>query len=171
MFRWTVIDRVPTSVAVRDRRTGPGCASVPAVIVTSTPPCCAALKDADAFSSSAPRQPITVPPALITGEVTCTCRTPVLVIVSAPGAVTVTVVVPVPSGSNAKPYVVPVVMACVWYVPALMVFFTTWPVWPPVMAGSSDRSRATSLLLLVSVTSKPAPPGRTLCACHSCELL
>ena len=52
-----------------------------------------------------------------------------------------------------------------------MVFFTTWPVWPPVAGGSSDRSRATVLLLLVSVTSKPRPPGRTLCACHSCELL
>ena len=107
-----MIDCVPTSVAVRERRTGPGCASVPAVIVTSTPPCCAALKDADALSIS-PAPTDTVPPALITGDVICTCRTPVLVIVSAPGAVTVTVVVPVPIGSNAKPYVVPVVMACV----------------------------------------------------------
>ena len=37
------------------------------------------------------------------GVVTVTARTPVLVIVSAPGAVTVTVVDPLPSGSNAKP--------------------------------------------------------------------
>ncbi len=71
--------------------------------VTWTPPCSDAVRFAFSAACS-PAATVWVPPVLTPGAFTVTERTPVELIVTAPGGpVTVTVVSPAPIGSNVSP--------------------------------------------------------------------
>src|SRR5690348_13130186 len=109
LFRCTVKDAVPAVVAFGDTRT---CESL-LDTVTSMPPCCPAPSDA-LVDSISPEPTVTAAGAVIVGAETCTCRTPVFVIVRTPaGPVTVTVVVPADRGRNDTPPDVPTPIAWV----------------------------------------------------------